>query len=95
MTQQPKPTRIIIRKVLKSEDDILRFCRANKSTILSCGQYLYTFEEGNFSEVILRWFFVNDSLDAAFNAFGCIKLNSQQIGKLLEDLVGDFDLVSH
>lgn len=86
---QPVAKRIIIRKVLKTEDDILRFCRANKSTILACGQYLYCFEEGNFSEVILRWFFVNDSLDAAFNAFGCIKLNSQQIGKLLEDLVSD------
>lgn len=86
---QPKPVRILIRKLLRTEDDILRFCRANKATILECGQYLYVFEKSDFSEVTLRWFFVNDSLTAAFNAFGCIKLNNQQVGKLLEDLISD------
>lgn len=86
---QPKPVRILIRKLLRTEDDILRFCRANKSTILACGQYLYVFDEVEFTETTLRWYFVNDSLTAAFNAFGCIKLNNQQVGKLLEDLVSD------
>lgn len=85
---QPKPSRIIIRKVLKSEDDILRFCRANRSTILSCGQYLYVFPASEFSEAILRWYFTNDNLDAAFDVFGCIKLNAAQIKELLDDYEG-------
>ena len=83
---QPKPARIIIRKVLKSEDDILKFCRANRVTILSCGQFLYCFPASEFSEVTLRWFFVNDSLSAAYDVFGCLKLNSGQIKELLDDL---------
>lgn len=83
--QQPKPSRIIIRKVLKSEDDILRFCRANRSTILSCGQYLYVFPASEFSEAILRWYAANDNLDAAFDCFGCIKLNAAQIKEMLND----------
>lgn len=85
MNQQPKPSRIIIRKVLKSETDILKFCRANRVTILSCGQYLYCFPASEFSETTLRWFHTNDNLDAAFDAFGCIKLNAAQIGELLND----------
>ena len=82
---QPKPTRIIIRKVLKSEEDILKFCRANRATILSCGQFLYCFPASEFSEAILRWYFSNDNLDAAFDCFGCIKLNAAQIKELLDD----------
>ena len=89
MSQQPKASRIIIRKVLKTEDDILRFCRANKATILECGQYLYVFEKSDFSETTLRWFYNNDNLSAAYDVFGCIKLSNQQVGNLLEDLVSD------
>ena len=85
MTQQPKPTRIIIRKLLRTEDDILKFCRANKSTILSCGQFLYCFPASEFSEATLRWYATNDNLDVAFDCFGCIKLNATQIGELLND----------
>ena len=85
MNQQPKPSRIIVRKVLKSEDDILRFCRANRVTILSCGQYLYVFPASEFSEATLRWYFTDDNLDAAFDCFGCLKLNAAQIGELLND----------
>lgn len=86
---QPKPVRILIRKLLRTEDDILRFCKANKSTVLACGQYLYVFDKADFSESTLRWFYENDKLIAAYDAFGCIKLNNQQVGKLLEDLVSD------
>ena len=86
---QPKPVRILIRKLLRTEDDILRFCRANKATILECGQYLYVFEKSDFSETTLRWFYNNDNLSATYDVFGCIKLNNQQVGKLLEDLVSD------
>lgn len=82
---QPKPVRILIRKLLRTEDDILKFCRANRVTILACGQYLYCFPASEFSEAILRWFHTNDNLDAAFDAFGCIKLNAAQIGELLND----------
>ena len=85
MSQQPKPVRILIRKLLRTEDDILRFCRANKSTVLACGQYLYVFPASEFSEAILRWYFSNDNLDAAFDCFGCIKLNAAQIKELLDD----------
>jgi len=83
---QPKPVRILIRKLLRTEDDILKFCRANRVTILACGQYLYCFPASEFSEAILRWFFVNDSLSAAYDVFGCLKLNSGQIKELLDDL---------
>ena len=86
MSQQPKASRIIIRKVLKTEDDILRFCRANKATILECGQYLYVFEKSDFSETTLRWFYTNDNLSAAYDVFGCLKLNTGQIKELLDDL---------
>jgi len=86
---QPKPVRILIRKLLRTEDDILKFCRANKSTILSCGQYLYVFPASEFSEATLRWFHTNDHLDAAFDAFGCIKLNAAQIKELLDDWVSE------
>lgn len=83
---QPVAKRILIRKVLKTEDDILRFCRANKSTILACGQYLYVFDKSDFNESILRWFYTNDNLAAAYDCFGCLKLNSGQIKELLDDL---------
>jgi len=83
---QPKPVRILIRKLLRTEDDILRFCRANKATILECGQYLYVFEKSDFSETTLRWFYNNDNLSAAYDVFGCLKLNSGQIKELLDDL---------
>jgi len=83
---QPKASRIIIRKVLKTEDDILRFCKANRATILECGQYLYVFEKSDFSETTLRWFYNNDNLSAAYDVFGCLKLNSGQIKELLDDL---------
>ena len=82
---QPKPVRILIRKLLRTEDDILRFCRANKATILECGQYLYVFEKSDFSETTLRWFYNNDNLSAAYDVFGCLKLNSGQIKELLDD----------
>ena len=87
MSQQPKPVRILIRKLLRTEDDILRFCRANKATILECGQYLYVFEKSDFSETTLRWFYNNDNLSAAYDVFGCLKLNSGQIKELLDDWI--------
>lgn len=83
---QPVAKRIIIRKVLKTEDDILRFCRANKATILECGQYLYVFEKSDFSETTLRWFYNNDNLAAAYDCFSCLKLTNSQIKELLDDL---------
>ena len=86
MSQQPKPVRILIRKLLRTEDDILRFCKANRATILECGQYLYVFEKSDFSETTLRWFYNNDNLAAAYDVFGCLKLNSGQIKELLDDL---------
>lgn len=86
MSQQPKASRIIIRKVLKTEDDILRFCKANKSTILECGQYLYVFYKSDFNESTLRWFYTNDNLAAAYDCFGCLKLNNSQIKELLDAL---------
>ena len=83
---QPKASRIIIRKVLKTEDDILRFCKANRATILECGQYLYVFEKSDFSETTLRWFYTNDNLAAAYDCFSCLKLTNYQIKELLDDL---------
>lgn len=83
---QPVAKRIIIRKVLKTEDDILRFCKANRATILECGQYLYVFEKSDFSETTLRWFYNNDNLAAAYDCFSCLKLTNSQIKELLDDL---------
>lgn len=83
---QPKASRIIIRKVLKTEDNILRFCRANKATILECGQYLYVFDKSDFNESTLRWFYTNDNLAAAYDCFSCLKLTNSQIKELLDDL---------
>ena len=87
MSQQPKPVRILIRKLLRTEDNILRFCKANRATILECGQYLYVFEKSDFSETTLRWFYNNDNLSAAYDVFGCLKLNSGQIKELLDDWI--------
>lgn len=86
MTSQPIAKRILIRKVLKLESDILKFCKANKSTVLACGQYLYVFDKADFNESTLRWFHTNDNLVAAYDVFGCLKLNSGQIKELLDDL---------
>lgn len=86
MSQQPKPVRILIRKLLRTEDDILRFCKANRATILECGQYLYVFEKSDFSETTLRWFYNNDNLAAAYDCFSCLKLTNSQIKELLDDL---------
>ena len=83
---QPKASRIIIRKVLKTEDDILRFCKANRATILECGQYLHVIEKSDFSETTLRWFYNNDNLAAAYDCFSCLKLTNSQIKELLDDL---------
>lgn len=83
---QPVAKRIIIRKVLKTEDDILRFCKANRATILECGQYLYVFDKSDFNESILRWFYTNDNLAAAYDCFSCLKLTNSQIKELLDDL---------
>lgn len=83
---QPTPSRIIFRKVLKTEDDVLRFCVANKATILQCGQYLYIFEKSDFSESILRWYATNDNVVLAFNVFSILKMNTQQVNTLLADL---------
>ena len=83
---QPVAKRIIIRKVLKTEDDVLRFCKANRATILECGQYLYVFEKSDFSETTLRWFYNNDNLAAAYDCFSCLKLTNSQIKELLDDL---------
>lgn len=82
---QPKPARIIFRKVLKTEDDVLRHCVANKATILQCGQYLYVFEKDSFSESILRWYATNDNICLAFNVFGSFKLSTEQVLTLLND----------
>jgi len=82
---QPKPARIIYRKVLKTEDDVLRYCVANKATILQCGQYLYVFEKDSFSESILRWYATNDNICLAFNVFGSFKLSTEQVLTLLND----------
>jgi len=82
---QPKPARIIFRKVLKTEDDVLRYCVANKATILQCGQYLYVFEKDSFSESILRWYATNDNICLAFNVFGSFKLSTEQVLTLLND----------
>ena len=87
MSQQPKPVRILIRKLLRTEDNILRFCKANRATILECGQYLYVFEKSDFSETTLRWFYNNDNLSAAYDVFGCLKLNAGQIKELLDDWI--------
>ena len=84
---QPVAKRIIIRKVLKTEDDILRFCKANRATILECGQYLYVFEKSDFSETTLRWFYTNDNLAAAYDCFSCLKLTNSQIKELLDDWI--------
>lgn len=86
---QPTPSRIIFRKVLKTEDDVLRFCVANKATILQCGQYLYVFEKSDFSESILRWYATNDNVVLAFNVFGSFKLTHEQVNVLLADLICD------
>lgn len=83
---QLKPVRILIRKLLRTEDDILRFCKANRATILECGQYLYVFEKSDFSETTLRWFYNNDNLAAAYDCFSCLKLTNSQIKELLDDL---------
>lgn len=82
---QPTPLRIIYRKVLKTEDDVLRYCVANKATILQCGQYLYVFEKDSFSESILRWYATNDNICLAFNVFGSFKLSTEQVLTLLND----------
>lgn len=82
---QPKPARIIYRKVLKTEDDVFRFAVANKATILQCGQYLYVFEKDSFSESILRWYATNDNICLAFNVFGSFKLSAEQVLTLLND----------
>lgn len=82
---QPKPARVIFRKVLKTEDDVLRYCVANKATILQCGQYLYVFEKDSFSESILRWYATNDNICLAFNVFGSFKLSTEQVLTLLND----------
>ena len=84
---QPVAKRIIIRKVLKTEDDILRFCKANRATILECGQYLYVFEKSDFSETTLRWFYNNDNLAAAYDCFSCLKLTNSQIKELRDDWI--------
>ena len=83
---QPVAKRIIIRKVLKTEDDILRFCKANRATILECGQCLYVFDKSDFNESVLRWFYTNDNLAAAYDCFSCLKLTNSQIKELLDDL---------
>ena len=83
---QPVAKMVIIRKVLKTEDDILRFCKANRATILECGQYLYVFEKSDFSKTTLRWFYNNDNLAAAYDCFSCLKLTNSQIKELLDDL---------
>ena len=83
---QLKPVRILIRKLLRTEDDILRFCKANRATILECGQYLYVFEKSDFSETTLRWFYNNDNLASAYDCFSCLKLTNSQIKELLDDL---------
>ena len=84
---QPVAKLIIIRKVLKTEDNILRFCRANKATILECGQYLYVFDKSDFNESTLRWFYTNDNLSAAYDCFSCLKLTNSQIKELLDDWI--------
>lgn len=83
---QPKPARIIFRKVLKTEDDVLRYCVANKATILQGGQYLYVFEKDSFSESVLRWYATNDNICLAFNVFGSFKLTHEQVNVILADM---------
>ncbi len=71
----PQPDRVIFRKVLKTEADILRFCNANRVTILQCGDYLHVFNVGNFTADVLRQ---NKDFSLAFNCLGYVKLTRQQ-----------------